>query len=378
MAPMPTVARLVEAMEAIAPIALAEAWDNVGLLVGDPAREIGGPVVLTIDLTEPVTREALEARAGAVVAYHPPIFHARTRLTSGDGLGRSLLALIEAGVSIYSPHTALDAAEGGVADWLLERVLEGPAGVRRAVAPHQRLTASQTHKLVTFVPAGDADRLRAALSEAGAGTIGAYSECSFGVAGRGTFFGSEGTNPAVGERGRLERVDEVRMEMVCPATRLADVVAALRAVHPYEEPAFDLYALAATPDACLGAGRLGTLEAPTAPSAVAARLKANLGVDGVELAANSDDPITRVGVCPGAGASLLDEAIAAGAELFVTGEMRHHEVLGALDRGCGVLLAGHTNTERGYLPRLAARLNGIDGSFDARVSGADRAPLRVL
>ena len=375
---MATVARLTEIMETIAPTQRAEAWDNVGLLVGDSGRTLGGPVLLTIDLTEPVTREALDMGAGAVVAYHPPLFHPRTRLTTSDGPGRSLLALIEAGVAIHSPHTALDAAARGVTDWLIDRLASPAPGERSALTPHERLAPSQTHKLVAFVPPGELDRVRTALADAGAGAIGAYTHCSFNIPGRGTFHGTEGTSPTVGAAGRLESVDEIRLEMVCPASRLADVVGALRATHTYEEPAFDVYTLAPAPDRRVGAGRVATLDAPATPSELAVRLKESLGVDAVKLAATNDDPITRVGACPGAGASLLDAAIGAGARLFVTGEMRHHEVLGALDRGCAVLLAGHTNTERGYLPILRDRLMELEPAFDVRVSEADRSPLTII
>jgi hypothetical protein len=223
------------------------------------------------------------------------------------------------------------------------------------------------------------------MAAAGAGVIGHYELCSFGVEGRGTFRGDAASNPAVGERGRLESVEEVRLEMVCGAGVLAAVVEALRGGHPYEEPAFDVYALVPKPRRGSGSGRIVTLSDPTTIEAIAGRLKARLGVAGVcvatpsaPLLARGACLVTRVAAVPGSGAGLLDAAIDAGAECFVTGEMKHHEVLGALDRRCAVILAGHTETERGFLPVLATRLNGINKEFDARVSRADAPPLKMV
>lgn len=284
---------------------------------------------------------------------------------------------------MYSPHTALDAAAGGVADWLLDRAagdLER-LGTRRAIAAHRGVDAAQTHKVVVFVPVADADRVAAAMSEAGAGRIGDYSRCSYRLAGEGTFLGGDSTNPAVGERGVLERVEEVRLEMVCGTGCLGEAIAALSSAHPYEEPAFDVYALAERPEPGLGAGRVCDLKAPTPAADLAAYLAAELGVERVRLGAEDGAMIDRIAVCPGAGAGLLRESglLSRGEGLlFVTGEMSHHEVLAARSAGCGVALAGHTRTERGYLPVLRDRLADAVGGFDVRVSGVDGWPLREI
>jgi hypothetical protein len=249
---------------------------------------------------------------------------------------------------------------------------------RRALTALASADHRRTHKVVAFVPEKSASSVREAMAAAGAGVIGAYRECSFAIPGRGTFFGGEGTSPRIGEKGRLETVDEIRLEMVCGAAALADVVGALRDAHPYEEPAFDVYRLEPAPTRGVGSGRAVTLDAPATPNLIAERVKRNLGVPMVKLGIASEKPVTRVGGVPGAGASLLDAAIDAGCELFVTGEMRHHEVLAALDRGCSIILAGHTNTERGYLPLLRERMMAIEPGFDVRISGADGAPMSVV
>lgn len=379
-------ADLIAAMDTIAPPHLAEEWDNVGLLVGSPSRELRGPVVLTIDLTEPVVAEAVAARAGAIIAYHPPIFKPIRRLTDAAPRERALLRAAEEGVAIYSPHTALDAAPGGLTDWLCEGVSGGSegkiAGDCRALSPHLQRDQHQQVKVVTFVPESALEEVRSALATAGAGMIGNYRVCSFTTAGTGTFLGEEGSQPAVGEAGRLERVPEHRLEMVCSRAGLGIAVETLRRFHPYEHPAIDVYALEGLPRRSMGPGRRIVLDRPVTLSELAKRLKHHLGITMVKVARSSavtgaagpDAAITHVGVCAGSGAQLADAARLDGCEAYVTGEMTHHEVMAELDAGMSVLLAGHTNTERGYLPRLARRLTELMPGVQAMVSKADKSP----
>ncbi len=375
------VADLVQAMDRLAPPWLAEPWDNTGLLVGDLSDEVRGPLYLTIDLTEETLSEAEVANAGAILAYHPPIFDALKRVTGDDPKGRLILRAARRGIAVISPHTALDAAPNGMAEWLAEGV--GPGGDRRAIVPAEIPDDRQSHKIVVFVPTEPTDaleRVRNALASAGAGHIGAYELCSFTLSGKGSFFGGAGTKPRVGESGRLETVAEHRLEMVCPRGALPIIIETLKAFHPYEEPAFDLYPLAQRTDRRIGAGRRVTLDQPATPEEIAARVREHLGLQRVRLAEGSARGAkgAMVGVCPGAGAGLLDAAIAQGCSAFVTGEMKHHDVMRATSRGCAVILAGHTNTERGYLPRLARALSESLPGLEARVSTADRDHTRYV
>ncbi len=379
----PTVAQLIDAMQVIAPDQLAEPWDHVGLHLGDPDWAINGPILLTIDLTEAVADEAIALHAGAIVAYHPPFFRPIARLTTTDTKARIALRLAGAGISIYSPHTALDAAHHGVADWLIDQAATdqarpGAGTNRAAITPHSHLQHTQTHKLVVFIPREHLAPLREALARAGAGVIGEYDHCAYELEGRGTFRASDRANPTIGSRNTLETVDEVRLETVCPARKLPDIVRAVYETHPYEEPAFDLYPLAPKPDPSRGPGRILTLDQPATPTKLAQRLRDHLNIPSVRLATRSDEPISRIAACPGSGVSLLDPAITHGAQLFITGEMKHHDVLDALDHGCAILLAGHTNTERGYLRILREKLLEARPSFDARLSNADRWPLTII
>jgi len=372
---------LIDAIESIAPPRYAEEWDNVGLIVGDPGRELRGPVLLTIDLTEAVVGEARDLGAAAVISYHPPLFSPQRRITSATPTGRVLLAAIEAGLAIYSPHTALDAAPGGMTDWLADGLMDRTGVVkadRRALRPHISRRETEQVKIVTFVPEVSLDQVRSALATAGAGTIGEYEVCSFGIQGVGTFLAGAKAAPAVGEVGRLERVPEVRLEMVCSRRALPIAIETLRQFHPYEEPAIDIYDLLGRPERGAGAGRRLVLDRPTTVEKLAERVKSYLKVPGVYVAKASDKPVNTVGVCPGSGAELATVARAENCEVFVTGEMKHHDILAAVEAGLSIITAGHTSTERGYLPSLAARLAERLEGVRFEVSSVDKSPLALM
>jgi dinuclear metal center YbgI/SA1388 family protein len=379
---------LIDALGAIAPLDLAESWDRVGLLAGDRTRALGGPVVLTIDLTEAVLDEAVAMKASAVVAYHPPIWEPLTKITDATPRQRIILRALEAGIAIYSPHTALDAVKGGITDWLCEGLSGASAnpdgaagriaGDCRALTPHMRAAPTQQVKIVTFVKPEEASRLREALATAGAGVIGNYQVCSFSSQGTGTFLAGPGSNPRVGQQGQIEQVGEVRLEMVCSRPALPLAVETLRRFHPYEEPAIDVYELAPQPQRTMGSGRRLVLDRPVTVAELAQRLKTWTRRDRVRyaLSAPTDDrPVTFIGVCPGAGASLSKIARQEGCEVFVTGEMAHHDVMGALHAGMSVVLGNHTSTERGFLPRLALLIKERLPAAQIVVSTRDRDPL---
>ncbi|MBO6512333.1 MAG: Nif3-like dinuclear metal center hexameric protein [Phycisphaerales bacterium] len=372
---------LINAMEEIAPLKYAESWDKVGLQLGVAGRAIGGPVMLTIDLTEEVLDEAMRMQAGMIIAYHPPIWNPLTKLTDASHTERIIRGAAEAGIAIFTPHTALDAAPGGVTDWLCEGIgsprgqaKEGVIdGDCRALQPGIGGDRSREVKVITFVPTEQVDQVRNALGTAGAGGIGKYKLCSFTTTGQGTFLPSDDANPAVGKRGTLNRVDEMRLEMVCERRALPLVIETLNSFHPYEEPAYDIVELVPEPLRQVGSGRRLTLDQPASMGDLIARLQAHLGRSRMRYALSGDDRAFRtIGVVPGSGASLVELAQQEGCEVFITGEMTHHEILAARHAGVSVLLAGHTNTERGYLPRLQSRLMTMLPELEFVISECDR------
>ncbi len=365
---------LIEVLEHLAPPEYAESWDNTGLLIGSAGWPLG-KALLTIDLTAAVLREAIDAGASMIVAYHPPIFESLKAITDHDPKQRVLLDAIRHGIAVYSPHTALDASPGGVNDWLAAGL--GDADVR-ALQNHESLPADEQLKLVTFCPVDAADTIRNALASIGAGRIGDYSLCSFELKGQGTFLGGGGTNPAIGKAGNLQRVDEVRLEMVLSRASLALAITMLQQSHPYEEPPIEIYALQPRPMRDTGAGRQVTFDQPLPLEELVSRVKQRLGVDQVFASDAQHDAYGRIGLCAGAGGSLLNSAIGQGCQAFLTGEMRHHSVLDAVSRGCTVILAGHTNTERGYLPVLREKLLEALSNLSVVVSRSDCDPLQMM
>lgn len=355
---------VLDRLRQLAPESLAEKWDRVGLHVGDPEQRVQRGM-LCIDLTEEVLREAIRRRADLIVAYHPPIFDPLQSLTTHSPRERMIRLAVMNRIAIYSPHTALDAADEGLGDWLAKAVGPFPqSGDCRAIKSAEFHTRGDSrYILVTYVPPEHADRLRRALSKAGAGEIGKFTECSFSVMGEGTFLPGKDAAPTIGQRGRFERVRELRLEMVCPAPRLHQIVSMLRQTHPYETPEFDLYhpvTIPAPDSKGVGQGRLVILTRPMASSELVRRVKRHLGVSKVEVTLPQRLRYVRtIGFVPGAGGSLLKDA--GQIDAFVTGEMRHHEVLAAKCRGQMVLLAGHTQTERPYLPTYRRRLENIIG-----------------
>jgi dinuclear metal center YbgI/SA1388 family protein len=334
-------------------------------------------VVLTIDLTSAVLEEAVRRGAELVVAYHPPIFKGMKRIRASKSSESVVAGALARSIAVYSPHTALDAAPDGVNDWLAESVGKGQV---TPLLPADGTPGSEL-KIVVFVPAEHAAKLREALSRAGAGVIGNYSQCSFNLTGSGTFLGGEGADPAVGSAGRLEEVEEIRIEMVCPPPALPAVAQAIAQVHPYEEPAWDAYPLASKPALGFGTGRAVELETPASLDELVRRVKGALGLSWLRLAAaerhQRGQSLRRIAVCAGAGGAVFERA--PGFDLILTGELRHHDILARNAAGTSVMLCDHTNTERGYLPRFAERLARVsEQALEVLVSEADREPLVVV
>lgn len=368
---------LASALAAIAPPSLAADWDNVGLLVGDPQAPCSR-VLVTIDCTDDVLDEAIALQVGAIVAYHPPLFAPIRRVVSNDPSCATVFRAARSGIALLSPHTALDSVEGGVNDWLAAGLGDG---TRRPLRHAQHLSGTESFKVVTFAPAQALERIRGAMSIAGAGRIGDYSQCSQSSSVEGTFFGGASTHPRTGRAGRLERVSELRIEMVCGPRSLPATLAALRAAHPYETPAIEVHSLAAQPSARQGEGRLVHLAQGATARELAKRLKRHLPAGRVECALGTSDPTREhevIGLCAGSGMSLCDLAVDSGATLFFTGEAKHHDLLAANRRGCAVLLSGHTVSERGYLPTLAQRLAPKVPGMSFAISQRDAHPLSDL
>ncbi len=363
---MPTVAALVESLERIAPPALAADWDNVGLLLGEGAAEVRR-VMTCLTVTPDSAAEAVAEGAQLVVTHHPILFRAVKRLTDATAEGRMLLSLARAGVAVYSPHTAFDDAPNGINDLLARRL-----GLID-VGPLRRREDARSCKVVVFTPDKDLGRVTDAMFAAGAGRIGQYSECSYRLQGTGTFFGSDATNPTVGQKGRREDVAEWRLEAVCPERDVDAVVTAVRRAHSYEEPAYDVYPLR-PPTSPTGVGRVGALPESRPLRALAESVKAALHSGPVQFVGDPERPVRRVAVACGAGGELLPDAVRARADVLLTGEARFHDCLAAEAQGLALVLPGHYATERCGVEDLADRLRAEWPDLEVWASRRERDP----
>ncbi len=367
-----TVADVCGALERLAPSALAQSWDNVGLLAGDPAAPVRR-ALLCIDLTPAVVDEAVRRQAGLVVAYHPPLFKPVSRLNAASrGTDAAVFRCIAHGIAVYSPHTALDAAEGGTNDVLARLCkVRDPKPVEWTEAPGEAEC-----KVVVFVPEAEAEQVAEAMFAAGAGRIGQYSKCSFRLPGQGTFMGSDESNPTVGKAGQFETVTELRLEAVAPESCVPDVLRAIRAAHSYEEPAIDVYPLKRP--AAAGLGRQGRLEPPIQLGALADRLKRALAANTVQMVGDSQAVVSRAVCLVGAaGSSVFQTGLRPG-DVVVTGEIRHHDALAIGRYGACAIALNHWTSERPALRPLADRLAVAVPGLQVDLSDADIEPFRSI
>lgn len=367
---MPTVADIAGFLERLAPAALAADWDNVGLLLGDPAAQVER-LMACLTLTPEVVAEAVAEQVQLIVTHHPILFRPVQRLTSATHDGQLLLPLLRAGIAVHSPHTAWDNAKGGINDLLASRLS------LTEVKPLRPAGDFRQSKLVVFVPDADLERVADAMFTAGAGNIGEYSQCSFRLTGTGTFFGSAATNPTLGQKGRREQVAEYRLETICPDAAIDRVVAAMRAVHSYEEPAFDVYPLRPAASGP-GLGRVGRLAGSTSLAHLARVVRQALKADSIQMVGDGNRPVQTVALACGAAGDFLGDAAAAAADVFVTGEMRFHECLAAQRQKVALLLPGHYATERPGIELLADLLQKQWPDTAVWPSKRERDPLSCI
>jgi dinuclear metal center YbgI/SA1388 family protein len=308
---------IIDVLDAAYPPRLAQTWDSVGLVCGDPADPVD-TVTVAVDATAAVAAEVPER--GLLLAHHPLLLRGVDTVAASTPKGALVHALIRTGRALFTAHTNADSASPGVSDALADAIGVEVEGVLAPVADGPALD-----KWVVYVPHENADAVREAVFGAGAGQIGDYSHCSWSVAGTGQFLPHDGASPAIGTVGTVERVAEDRVEAIAPASARAAVLAAMRAAHPYEEPAFDVFALADIPTD-VGLGRVGTLTSAEPLRAFVSRVSRGLPATsgGVRAAGDPDAPVKRVAVCGGAGDSLLPDAAAAGVDVYLTADLRHH------------------------------------------------------
>lgn len=357
--------QVIELVERLAPPGLAEEWDSAGLQFGSRNAEVDA-VLVALEVSGEVLREAIARKAGMVVCHHPPLFRPLRRLLEDEPEGALARDIVRSGLTVYAAHSSLDASPQGVNTALAEVL-----GLRDHV-PLGGAAALEGFKLVTFLPPEHLGAASEALFRAGAGVIGDYEGCSFRTEGVGTFLPGPGSRPFCGEKGRWSEVREVRLEVWVEGPCLERAVRELMAVHPYEEPAIDIYP-ARSPRRG-GTGRIGDLPRAMRLDELAGLCRRRLACPAVRFAGAAEARVRRVAVCGGRGGDRAGEARRMGADVLVTGDVSHHEALAALGAGLAVIDAGHYHTERVVVPFLARRLAEMADAagMEIEVFGSER------
>ncbi|MFT4412659.1 Nif3-like dinuclear metal center hexameric protein [Fredinandcohnia humi] len=324
---------VIQAFEEFSPKHLALEGDKIGLQIGSLNKPIK-KVMIALDVLENVVDEAIAKKVDLIIAHHPPIFRPLKALQTDTASGRIIEKCILNNIAVYAAHTNLDVATGGVND-LLAEALELKDSKILSPSYEEKL-----NKLAVYVPKDDADKVRNAIGAAGAGFIGNYSHCTFNTSGIGTFLPTEGTTPYIGEVGKLEEVEEIRIETIFPSSFQRRVISAMLKAHPYEEVAYDIYPLENEGNV-LGLGRIGYLEKEMSLEEFAKHVKVKLEVEGVRVVGNLTDRVKKVAVLGGDGNKYISQAKRAGADVYVTGDMYYHVAHDAMMMGLNIVDPGH-------------------------------------
>lgn len=363
-----TVAEIGSILEEFAPLYYQESYDNSGLLVGDPNAVIES-ALLCVDITEQILDEAISNKHGLIISHHPLIFKGLKAITGRNSTERIVAKAIKNNIAIYASHTNLDSVSKGVSARMCDKL-----GVRncKILSPIQNSLV----KLVTFVPFTHEEAVRNALFEAGAGHIGNYYNCSYNLNGKGTFRAGEGSNPFVGELGKLHTEEEVRIETICPRQIIAKVIRALIAAHPYEEAAYDIYPLE-NKYSQVGLGMVGNLPEAMPVNDFLALLKSTFKTGSVRYSAPIKEQIKVVAVCGGSCASFLHDAVAHKADVFITADVKYHEFFEA-ERKIMLADIGHYESEQFTVEIVQELLSKKIPTFVTQVTKFNSNPINYI
>ncbi|MEP7229377.1 MAG: Nif3-like dinuclear metal center hexameric protein [Ginsengibacter sp.] len=333
---------VIECLENFAPLSLQEDYDNAGLIVGNKQDECTG-IITALDVTEKVVQEAVSKKCNLIVAHHPIIFKGLKRLNGANYVERTVISAIKNNIAVYAIHTNLDNVIAGVNKQIAEKL-----GLQnlQVLEPKEKILK----KMVTFSPKGNADAVRNALFKSG-GKLGNYSECSFNTEGVGTFKAEPGAHPYIGDIRKRHEENETRIEVIFPAHLQKQIVASLKAAHPYEEVAYDIYPLD-TNLTDFGSGLFGDLPKPLSEKKLLLVLKTAFKLQTIRHSPFLKNKISRIAVCGGAGSFLISQAKASGAQAFITSDIKYHEFF---DADSEILMAdiGHFESEQYTIALLA-------------------------
>ena len=355
-------------LESLAHPSLQESYDNAGLITGNASWECIG-IICSLDATEDVVKEAINKKCNLIVAHHPIIFGGLKKINGKNYVEQTIIAAIKNDIAIYAIHTNLD------------NVIDGVSGKMAAMLDLKNISilspkSGLLKKLFTFVPIDKAGNVRNAIFEAGGGHIGNYSECSFNGEGIGTFKAGEGTNPYVGKVGERHAENELKVEVIFPAYLENKIIAAMKAAHPYEEVAYDVAALSNSYQQ-IGSGVIGELPETMKEKTFLTQVKEVFKVPVIRHSPMRDKPVKKVALCGGAGSFLISRALAAGADAFITADMKYHEFFDAEGK---LLIAdiGHYESEQFTINLLQEVLEQKFPTFAVLKTAVETNPVRYF
>lgn len=335
---------IIEIMNKLAPQYLALKSDNTGLMLGNEESAVNS-ILVSLDINDDVYKEAVERGCSLVINHHPFIFHPLSRIDLKSPKGKLIEKLIAGGINVFSAHTNLDIAGQGINEYLSKIIGLTDVEVLNMTYEEKLL------KLAVYVPREYAEKVRKAIMDAGAGYTGNYSCCTFNIQGKGTFLPEEGSSPFIGERGRLETVDEVKIETVIKAADMENVKKKVLESHPYEEPAIDIYPISGNRK--YGLGRIGLLKNPVTLKELCQKVKDLLKADYLNVVGDPERIVHKVALCSGSGADYIIDAVAAGCDVYLTGDIKYHDACDARDMGLALIDGSHFATENIYMGYLA-------------------------
>jgi len=354
----------------ISPLELAQDWDNVGLLIGSSEADVKN-ILITIDITREVLEEAKKLNTDLILSYHPVIWDGLKKITK-EGQTEVIYNLIRSGISVFSIHTSFDTVFGGVNDGLAQIIgIKNP----KPIGDYVNTPTENKYKLVVFIPKDHVNKVSKAILDSGAGAIGNYSNCSFTSQGTGTFKPLTGAKPAIGSIGKTEKVQEVRFETIVPASKMENVISAIKNSHPYEEPAYDVIKLTSS-FSPMGLGRMGELEKPATVAQLIEKIKKFTNTKAVGIVGPEKRTVKKAAVCAGSCGKIITSVMAANCDLYLTGELKHHQALAAQQANLTCLCLSHTVSERFMLKNLATLLRKRLKNVKINVSKKDADPFK--
>ncbi len=359
---------IIRVLEEWAPPSLQESYDNSGLIVGDPNTEVTG-ILVNLDCIEEVIDEAIRCNCNMIVAHHPIVFQGLKRFNGKNYVERTVIKAIKNDILIYAIHTNLDHVKNGV-----NMMIGKKLGLKnlKILAPKSDLLC----KLVTYAPTDHAESIRQAIFNAGAGHIGEYDQCSFNLNGKGTFRGSEDSDPFVGEAGKQHVEDEVRIETIMPTFVRSQVLKALLSAHPYEEVAFDIYKLDNSWNE-VGSGMLGELDEPMGISKFLEHVKESMNVPALRYTESGKKTVQRIAFCGGSGSFLINVARSKKADVFITSDIKYHQFFDG-ENELVLVDIGHHENEQFTSDMISAKLKEKFPTFAVRLSETPTNPIKYL